>query len=187
MRAILQILIEIIVSASIYLVLFYLNQTITAPLEHTRGINWIFLPAGVRIFIALILGFWGAIGLAIASLIINYFGFFEYDLITNIGIAIICGLAPLLGRFFVIHNLRVLPDLSNLSYQQILVSIVTFSLLSSGLHQAWFVTRGLISGSWNHFYVMFIGDVVGSILFVFIIKYIVAMYSQKINGENLAE
>lgn len=187
MRTTLVIPIEIAISALAYLVLFYLNQFIAEPLEQARGINWIFLPAGVRIFLTLIFALKGAIGLALASLVINFFGFYEYDLTTIIGIAIICGLAPLLGRYFVIHNLKVLPDLSNLSYQQILLSIITYSLLSSGLHQAWFATRGLESGSWGHFYVMFLGDVIGSILFILLIKYGISLYKRRLNKESLIE
>lgn len=187
MRTTLVIPIEIAISALAYLVLFYLNQFIAEPLEQARGINWIFLPAGVRIFLTLIFALKGAIGLALASLVINFFGFYEYDLTTIIGIAIICGLAPLLGRYFVIHNLKVLPDLSNLSYQQILLSIIAYSLLSSGLHQAWFATRGLESGSWDHFYAMFLGDVIGSILFILLIKYGISLYKRRLNKENLIE
>jgi hypothetical protein len=43
--------------------------------------------------------------------------------------------------------------------------------MSSGLHQYWFVLRDLESGSINHFLVMFVGDVSGSILLIAIIKY----------------
>jgi hypothetical protein len=43
--------------------------------------------------------------------------------------------------------------------------------MSSGLHQYWFALRDLESGSINHFLVMFIGDVAGSILLIALIKY----------------
>jgi hypothetical protein len=62
-----QFLFEIIFSAALYMAFFYFNQTITTPLEQAKGVNWIFLPAGIRIFITLILDYSGAIGLAIAS------------------------------------------------------------------------------------------------------------------------
>jgi hypothetical protein len=43
--------------------------------------------------------------------------------------------------------------------------------MSAGLHQFWFELRDLESGSLNHFLVMFIGDVAGSILLIALIKY----------------
>jgi len=94
-RTSLQILFEIALSAFLYITFFYFNQHIAAPLEQTKGVNWIFLPAGLRIFLTLILDYSGAIGLAIASLLIKYFGFFGFDVTSTIRIAVICGIAPL--------------------------------------------------------------------------------------------
>jgi len=182
-----QFLFEIIFSAALYMAFFYFNQTITTPLEQAKGVNWIFLPAGIRIFITLILDYSGAIGLAIASWLINYIGFYELDLVSTLGIALICGVAPLLGRHFVIHNLKVQADLSNISMRQLLLIIIAYSLLSSGLHQIWFATRGLDSGSWDHFLAMFCGDVAGSILFVAIIKYGIDLIKDKLGRDNLIE
>jgi type IV secretory pathway VirB2 component (pilin) len=180
-----QFLFEAIISAALYMAFFYFNQAITAPLEDTKGVNWIFLPAGIRIFITLVLDYSGAIGLAAASLLINYIGFYDLDLTSTLGIAIICGIAPLLGRHFVIHNLKVQVDLSNISMKQLLAIIVTYSLLSSGLHQLWFTTRGLDSGSFNHFIAMFCGDVAGSILFVAIIKYGIDLIKGRLGRDKL--
>ena len=182
-----QFLFEIIISAALYMAFFYFNQFITAPLEDARGVNWIFLPAGLRICLTLILNYSGAIGLAIASLLINYIGFYELDFTSTVGIAVICGVAPLLGRHFVIHNLKVRPDLSNISMRQLLVIIIAYSLLSSGLHQLWFTARGLDSGSWNHFVAMFCGDIVGSILFVAAIKYGIDLLKNRLGRDNLIE
>jgi hypothetical protein len=186
-KALGQFLVEVVISAGLYMAFFYLNQYITLPLEDAKGVNWIFLPAGIRIFITLILDYSGALGLAIASLLINYIGFYELDFTSALGIAVICGVAPLLGRHFVIHNLKVQADLSNLSLKQLLLIILAYSLLSSGLHQLWFAARGLDSGSWNHFIAMFCGDVAGSILFVAVIKYSIDLVKGRLGRENLIE
>ena len=180
-------LLEIVLSATLYMGFFYLNQFITEPLEFAMGVNWIFLPAGIRIFVTLIFAYSGAIGLTIASLLINYIGFYELDFTSTLGIAIICGIAPLLGRYFVIHNLKVQTDLSNISMRQLLAIIIAYSLLSSGLHQLWFATRGLDSGSWNHFIVMFCGDVAGSVLFIAVIKYGIDLVKGKLDRNSLIE
>jgi hypothetical protein len=182
-----QFLFEVVISAALYMAFFYFNQAITAPLEEAKGVNWIFLPAGIRIFITLILDYSGALGLAIASLLINYIGFYQLDFTSTLGIAVICGVAPLLGRHFVIHNLKVQPDLSNISLKQLIVIIVAYSLLSSGLHQLWFAARGLDSGSWNHFIAMFCGDIAGSILFVAVIKYGIDLLKSRMGRDNLIE
>lgn len=186
-RASSQYFFEVALSVTLYLGFFYLNQFITVPLEDAKGVNWIFLPAGIRIFLTLIFDYSGAVGLVIASLLINYIGFYELDLISTLGIALICGVAPLLGRHFVIHNLKIQPDLSNISVKHLLMIIIAYSLLSSGLHQIWFVSRGLDSGSWNHFIAMFCGDVAGSILFVAVIKYGIDLVKGRLGRNNLIE
>jgi hypothetical protein len=182
-----QLLFEVLLSALLYMAFFYFNQLITAPLEDAKGVNWIFLPAGLRIFLTLIFDYYGAIGLAIASLLINYIGFYEMDAISILGIAVICAFAPLLGRHFVIHNLKVNSDLSNISFRQLLLIIFAYSLLSSGLHQIWFTLRGFDSGSFNHWVAMFCGDIAGSILFVAIVKYGVDLVKHRLGRSNFIE
>lgn len=180
-------LLECLLSATLYMGFFYFNGYITASIEDAQGVNWIFIPAGLRIFLTLIFDYAGAAGLMLAALLINYIGFYQADLATNLGISIICGLAPLLGRHFVIHNLKVSADLSNITVQQLLGSIAAYSFLSSGLHQLWFITRGLDSGGADHFIAMFTGDMVGSILFIAIIKYGIDFIKQRSNKTNLLD
>jgi hypothetical protein len=186
-KIIAQFIFEVALSALLYMAFFYFNQFITAPLEDAKGVNWIFLPAGLRIFLTLIFDYSGAIGLAFASLLINYIGFYETDTISMLGIAVICAIAPLLGRHFVIHNLKVNSDLSNISFKQLLLIIFAYSLLSSGLHQIWFTIRAFDSGGFNHWVAMFCGDIAGSILFVAIVKYGVDLVKQRLGRSNLIE
>ena len=182
-----QFLLAVALCAALYMGFFYFNGYITSHLENAKGVNWIFLPAGLRIFLTLLFPYAGAIGLATASILISLLGYYDVDLVTILGIGVISGLAPFLGRYFAIHNLQVRPDLSNLTIMQLLNSILAYSLLSSGLHQLWFKTRGLDSGSLNHFIAMYIGDVLGSILIVAIIKYGIDLAKSRLGKSNLIE
>jgi hypothetical protein len=112
----------------------------------------------------LIFGLAGAVGIAVASFAISYYGVFPPDLVTCIGIGLISGFAPLLAKWIVVSNTYISNDLSNLSIQKIILCIVVYALMSTGFHQYWFVLRDLESGSLNHFLVMFVGDVAGSVL-----------------------
>jgi hypothetical protein len=129
------------------------------------------LPAGLRLLLILIFGLAGAIGIAAASFAISYFGVFPPDLVTCLGIGLVSGFAPLLAKWLIISNIPINNDLSNLSIQKIILSIIVYALMSAGLHQFWFELRDLESGSLNHFLVMFIGDIAGSILLIALIKY----------------
>jgi len=160
-----------VISAVLYSALFFLNDRLTEVLKYDLGVSWVYLPAGLRLFFILIFGLAGAIGIAAASFAISYFGVFPPDLITCIGIGLISGFAPLLAKWVVIANVNISNDLSNLSIQKIILCVVVYALISAGLHQYWFGLRDLESGSINHFLVMFVGDIAGSILLIAILKY----------------
>jgi hypothetical protein len=167
---------ETVFSATTYIGFFYLNHLVNYQFEINQSISWLFLPAGLRVFLTLIFIYSGALGLCIASLFINFLSFPDFDIVTKIGIAAICGTAPLMSRLFVVHQFKVEPNLQNLSIWQLITIVVIFALFSSGLHQLWFITRGSDSGSWNLFITMFFGDIVGSIAFLALIKFIIKYY-----------
>jgi len=162
---------NVIISVFAYTLLFYINSWITTELVFGLGVNWIYLPAGLRLFLTLIFGLPGAIGIAIASTLISYYGELSSDLAICIGTGLISGFAPYLARIFVFSNVKLEADLSNLNLQKLLLCIVIYALMSAGLHQYWYATVGLENtGSINHFAVMAIGDVMGSILLIALIK-----------------
>ncbi len=160
------------ISALAYAFLFFINSWLTNDLVFSLGVNWIYLPAGLRLFLTLIFGLPAAIGIAIASFLISYYGEFPNDLTLCIGVGLVSGFAPYLARIFVISNVRLEPDMSNLSLQKLLICICVYAALSAGLNQWWFSTAALENtGGMNHFFVMFIGDVLGSLLLISLIKY----------------
>jgi hypothetical protein len=164
-------LVGVLISALLYSALFFINDWLTGTVKYDLGVSWIYLPAGLRLFLILIFGLAGAFGIAIASFTISYFGVFPPDLVTCIGIGLISGFAPLLAKWLVVSNIPINNDLSNLNIQKIIFCVVVYALVSAGLHQYWFELRDLESGSLNHFLVMFVGDIAGSILLIALIKY----------------
>ena len=165
-------LIGSVVSALSYTLLFYFNGWLTSGLVFGLGVNWIYLPAGLRLFLTLIFGLPGALGIAIASFLISFYGDFPHDLTLCIGVGLISGFAPYVARTFVFNNLKLDSDLSNLNYPKLIACILIYALLSAGLHQWWFsIMRLENTGSVNHFVVMFIGDVLGSLLLISLVKY----------------
>jgi len=161
----------LLISAVTYTILFYINAWLTANLAYGLGVNWIYLPAGLRLFLTLIFGLSGAIGIAVASFLICYLGDFPPELTTCIGVGLISGFAPYLARIFVVSNVSISPDLGNLSLPKLALCILIYALLSAGLHQWWFAVRGLgETGSFNHFLVMLLGDILGTVLLIGLIK-----------------
>ena len=162
----------VFISACTYAVLFYVNSWLTSTLIFGTGVNWIYLPAGLRLFLTLVFGLPGAVGIALASFLISYCGALSDDLIVCVGTGLISGFAPYLARIFVLSNVELAPDLSNLNLFKLIICILVYAVLSAGLHQFWYLTVDLDDGgTMNHFFAMFIGDVLGSVLLISLIKY----------------
>lgn len=157
-------------SGVVYAILFYLNAWLTQYLEDVAGVNWVYLPAGLRLFLTLIFGLSGALGIALASFAISFVSFYEGQWITCAGIGIASGFAPLLARFVVVRGLDLNADLSGLNYPKLVQCILVYAALSSALHQYWFALRDLSSAGADHWVVMFVGDVFGSVLLIALIK-----------------
>lgn len=165
-------LLGISISFIAYYALFYANDWLTSYLSYGLGVNWIYLPAGLRLFLILIFGLPGALGIALSSFLISYYGDFATNITTCIGIGLISGFAPYIARLFVLRQISIAPDLSDLNLPKLLSCILIYAVLSAGLHQWWFLVRGLDeTGSFNHFIVMFLGDVLGSLLLIALVKY----------------
>ncbi len=175
----------IIACALVYTLLFYANDWLTAFLEVAPGVNWIYLPAGLRLFLVLIFGLSGAIGIATASALITFGRDLGDDIISIVGIGLISGFGPYLARLLVIRNLKINPDLSNLNIQMIAISVLVFALLSTGLHQVWFVLMGIPSGSLSNAIAMLIGDILGALLFISICKFGIDLYKKFAKRESL--
>lgn len=170
-------LFELGISSLSYLILFFINDWLTANLSYGLGVNWLYLPAGLRLFLTLVFGLPGALGITFSSFLLCFYGVFSQDFVTCIGIALISGFAPYLARIFVLSNMQLEPDLSNLNLQKLMMCILLFALFSSGLHQSWFSIMGLEgAGTINHFLVMLLGDILGSLLLISIFKYGIELF-----------
>ena len=60
-------LFEFAISSVLYLILFYLNDWLTTELMYGLGVHWIYLPAGLRLFLILVFGLPGALGIGFSS------------------------------------------------------------------------------------------------------------------------
>lgn len=160
----------IVISALLYALAFGINSFLMDSLTFSVGVNWIFLPAGLRLLLTLLFGFSGAIGIALASVLIAINFYFQHDLISGIGAGLIGGLAPYFANLFVFKNMSLTSNLETLDGNKLLNCIFIYSLISPVLHQAWFYIRGINANFIEHVGVMFIGDLVGTLIIIYLAK-----------------
>lgn len=159
-------LITVAACAAVYSLFFFLNHLLFKHLEFARGVNWVFLPSGLRLSLVLIFLGWGALGIALASMAISYFGYGMSPLDAVIT-GCISGLAPWLARRLCLDWLRIDPDIQHLNPTQLVQLGVVFSVISPLLHQLWYSWNGSSTHFVSDTGVMIVGDLLGTLLILF--------------------
>jgi hypothetical protein len=163
-------------SAIAYFVAFQLNFMLFNSLEFTQGVNWIFLPSGLRMLLVLVLLNSGAIGIAIATCFINYMHGSSDQHVFNIVTALISGFAPLLARKICIDYLQLGANLNNLTSKSLFQLSVVFALLSAVLHQVWFYWIAVSEKFVANSFVMAVGDWLGTVLVLATASLLIKLY-----------
>lgn len=170
-------LFSVLATAALYFGAFSLNQVVFSKLEFAPGVNWIFLPAGLRLLSTLLFAEEGAIGLLLASLLITHFLYPSMDIITGVGASFISAGAPYLTyRLALLYGMP--SSLQLLTAGRLTTLMVVYSVMSAFLHQLWFVERGISSGLMTGFVAMFFGDLAGSLIIIYAMKMLLAVLRQ---------
>ncbi len=178
-------LLTVVGCSVVYALFFYFNHLLFSQLEFVPGVNWVFLPSGLRLSLVLVFLEWGAVGIAVASMAISYVGY-EMAALNAIVTGGISGLAPWLARRLCMDRLRLNPDIQHLNPRQLLQLSVVFSITSPVLHQLWYC--------WNdpsaHFVpttlVMIVGDLLGTLIILCGLRLFVLWLRSRAepNGQN---
>jgi len=159
-----------------YSALFSLNSYIFSNLDFSAGVNWVFLPAGLRLLLTLVMVENAAIGITLASLVFGLNGYFVNDWITGVGAGLISGLAPYIAYRLVIHKYHLKTNLSNMEPRSLILCILVFSVISPVFHQVWFVSRNYTNDFFSSLGVMVLGDLLGSLIVIYGARLFISLY-----------
>lgn len=151
-------------SALLYFYAFKLNFELFDWLEFSHGVNWVFLPSGLRLLLVLVLIEYGSLGIVLASIAINYFFKADGDHVFAIVTGLISGLAPLLARKIAIDFFHLSVELEGLTSKVFFKLTVLFAIISPVLHQLWFFWNGKTENFIASTLVMAVGDWFGTVL-----------------------
>lgn len=162
----------VIVSAILFLSVFLANEALFNSLhfEFVRGMNWIYLPAGMRLLCTLAFGGAGAVGVLIASWITCIFYFFPDDPLRSFAGGIASAAAPYLVYKFAQKFYGLQASLVNLNAKRLLLLAVMYSMANPLLHHLWLLLRGdPLQGT--GFIVMVVGDLLGTLVILYAVKF----------------
>lgn len=151
-----------------------LNEWMFRQLEFTRGINYVYLPAGMRLVCTLLFGEAGAIGLLLASWTAGFLVFFPGQIERPLVGGIITSVAPYLVYRVARAEYGLHASLANLTPRRLLVLVLAYSLASPLVHHVYFALEGqphLLRG----FVAMFIGDLNGTLIVIYGLKALLAL------------
>ncbi len=160
----------VVTTVLLFLSLNTINEWFFGQLEYSYGINWVFLPAGMRLLATLLFGTAGFTGLFISGLLLNFFHFTFDDPVR----AVLGALAGSLGAYLVYllaqrrYGLRT--SLANLTPRRLMLLIVVCSMASPLLHHLVFAYQGHTENIVRSYLTMFIGDFMGTLLVIYTIK-----------------
>lgn len=159
----------VVITTVIFIALNGLNEFFFAQLEHSQGINWVFLPAGIRLLATLLFGFAGFVGLLAAGIFLNFQHFAFPDEIRAVSGALAGAGGPYLAYLFAKHWFDLGPRLKNLTARRLLLTGVLCGLMSPALHHAFmWVQTGLVD--WIALTAMITGDIVGILIVLYLAK-----------------
>lgn len=146
------------------------NELLFAWLEFAAGINWIYLPAGVRLLSVLLFAEAGALGLLVISWGVCFLYFFPNDPVRSLVGGLLASAAPYLVYLVAQKFFGLRANLANLSPLRLFYCAIGFAIASPLLHHLWFAWYEQQSGLVSSFIVMFIGDLTGTIIVLYSAK-----------------
>ena len=162
-------------TAVAYSALCELNTYLFSSFSFSTGVDWIFLPSGLRLAFILIFGVWGALGIVLASFADSLNLYFNGDLITALGAGLISGFTPLLARHISFEWLKLDVHFRTLSTPTFIKIVLLFAVLSPVIHQLWYTFRGHTENFMSSTLVMAAGDLTGTIAVLYAAKSLLSL------------
>jgi hypothetical protein len=174
-----------LLSAVLFVSFFELNKWVFSYFEYSDGISWVFLPAGFRIILVLVLGLPGAMGLMLGS------WFIDRELLNGpTGVlaflnGVVGGLTPWLVMKYLIHRQWLNHQLHTLTASQLLNLTLIFSATSAIAHQLmWSMLERPQLNIWVDIWPMFFGNVLGALLMLYGFKFVLDRTRNKVERDR---
>lgn len=161
----------LLISGFLFVEFFRLNDWLFSGLEHTHGVNWIFLPAGFRILLVLVFGMPGALGIVLGNLWLDQSQLQAAHSIAVVLIALASGLGPWLVKRWM-ESLGLLDrQLRDITAHRLLHFVLLYAIVNAVSHQLirW-AFQPETAKPWLDVWPMFIGDAIGALVMLYVMK-----------------
>jgi hypothetical protein len=164
----------IISTAFLFLAINGVNEWMIQGLRFIPGMNWVSLPAGICVLATLLLGPIGTVGILIAHLLLDFPRFEFVDLPYALLGAVAHSAGPYLVYLFADRVYGLQASLSNLTSKRLLLVILICSAICPALQSLGMSAFGATWDMLIHYLLMFAGNLVGALVFTYLLKAISA-------------
>jgi hypothetical protein len=162
-------LLMVLGTIGLFLAMLEVNDWLFRRFEFVAGINFVYLPAGMRLLCTLLFAEAGAVGLLLVSWLVSFLWFFPGQFERPFIGGILATAAPYLVYRWAYLRYGLQSSLASLTPGRLMVLIVAFSVASPLLHHVYFAMRGQ-QDLVRSFAAMFIGDLTGTLIVIYTMK-----------------
>lgn len=163
---------------ALFVLALWLNEHLFSHSEFVHGINWVYLPAGIRLLSTLLLAEAGAVGLLLVSWGVNFAYFFPHDPDRAIVGGFISSAVPYLIYKAAQYRYGLHASLSNLTSARLFVLILAYSILDPLALHIWLAWKGQTYLLFHGFIAMASGNLTGTMLVIYTLKVGLAVASR---------
>jgi hypothetical protein len=149
--------------------------------EHIPGVNWFYLPAGLRVLFVLVAGIYGAVGIFAATIVIDLLHMQDLNGILLLLTAAASGFGAWAALLLLRWKGVIAEGLQGLTVAALFQFALVYAVFNSVFHQVtWWVFKREGSLLTVDIWPMFVGDLLGALAFLYLWK--VVMTASKSKG-----
>jgi hypothetical protein len=161
----------VLLSTVLFVELYRLNDWLFDELQYTQGVNWVFLPAGFRVILVLVMGVPGACGILLGNLWLDRADLVLDTALPILATAFVSGFGPWLVRWWMAQRGLIDAQLRRITSAHLLQFVLLYAVFNAVSHQFVHWLFGTTSTTpWVSVWPMFIGDAIGALLVLYAFK-----------------
>ncbi|MFM7013026.1 MAG: hypothetical protein ACKO0Z_27465 [Betaproteobacteria bacterium] len=161
----------ILVSAVLYWLSYELQGWLFQFTEHVPGVNWFYLPAGLRVMLVLVAGLYGALGIFAATIVIDLLHMKDLNGVVLLLTAVASGFGAWVALWLMRWRGLIDAGLTRLTSTSLIQYALMYSLFNALFHQAvWWASRRDGAVFLVDVWPMFVGDLLGAAFFLYGLK-----------------
>lgn len=176
----------VLLTMGMFMATLWANEAFFRRFEYAEGINWVYLPAGIRLLSTLLFAEAGAVGLLLVSWGVSFFFMFPHDHLRAFVGGILSAAAPYGVYLMAQRWMGLRKSLNNLTASRLLICSVAYAVASPLLHHIWFYLHGEKEHLLSGFMAMVTGDLIGTLMVLYTGKCLLALHAWCIQKNRLS-